>query len=123
MTQALKVVVRLAALAGGGLLFHLPSVAADETKYIQYACTPALQDAGRVEPDPASDLLRWPDGTLRLIDQGSAYYATEIEGVALPEWIDVFGAQAQRGNSEIGFVRSDNLTCAPLQICVAEGAL
>ena len=104
----------LVGLVGCSLLLSGPAARAAEPNYVQLVCMPELQDAGRMEPDAASDLLRWPDGTLRLLDQGSEYYATEVEEAPLPEWIDVFGAQAQRGSSEIGFVRSDNLTCAPL---------
>lgn len=114
MTQFFPLAARCAFLTGAGLLLAVSSAIAADPEYAQYACTPALQDAGRIEPDAASDLLRWPDGTLRTVDQDGEYYATEIAGEPLPEWIDVFGAQAQRGSSEIGFVRSDNLTCAPL---------
>lgn len=59
----------------------------------------------------AAELSRFREGYLRTVDIDGEYYATEIAGTPLPEWIIVYGAQSQRGNSKIGYVQTNNLTC------------
>lgn len=102
----------LASLTVTGLILTIPFATASDTPiYAQYACQPITQDVGRIEPSVAAELSRFAEGYLNTVDIGGEYYATEIADAPLPEWIIVYGTEAQRGNSEIGYVQTNNLIC------------
>lgn len=80
----------------------------------QYECTVVRQDAGREEPMMDAPLLRRSDDTLQVVSPGESYYTTDDPGPDGTGWIELYGAQAQRGNSFVGYFQSDNFSCTAL---------
>ena len=80
----------------------------------QYECAVLRQDAGREEPMMDAPLQRRGDDTLQVVSPGESYYTTDDPTPAGSGWIELYGTQAQRGNSFVGFYQSTNFSCAAL---------
>ncbi|MEP0521198.1 MAG: hypothetical protein ABJO09_16835 [Hyphomicrobiales bacterium] len=76
-----------------------------------FECKALRQDAGREEADMASPLLRRADETLHVIEVGELYYSSFDPEVDDVSWLELYGAQSQRGNSFVGFFQFANFRC------------
>ncbi|MEZ5879016.1 MAG: hypothetical protein R3D43_15380 [Tepidamorphaceae bacterium] len=80
----------------------------------QYECAVLRQDAGREQPAMDAPLQRRFDETLQVVSPGESYYTTDDPTPEGAGWIELYGTQAQRGNSFIGYFQSGNFNCSPL---------
>lgn len=78
----------------------------------EYECKTLRQDVGREEGDVSAPLLRRSDETLQVIEVGDLYYTSFDPVVDNLEWLELYGAQSQRGNSFIGFFQFEHFSCA-----------
>lgn len=97
------------------LLFAFPllvcSATAGTADVSAYECKVLRQDAGREEADLSAPLLRRVDGSLQIIEAGDVYYTSFDATSDNLDWLELFGAQSQRGNSFVGFFQFENLSC------------
>lgn len=78
-------------------------------------CIAIVQDVGRSDADMASQLARWPDGRLKLVEiDDPSYTSDDINNLKL-KWIELFGAQNGHGSSLLGFFLKENFQCAVLK--------
>lgn len=89
------------------------SVTANRAEAAQYECAALRQDAGREEPRPDAPLSRRSDDTLQVVSPGETYYTSDDPAPDGSKWIELYGAQSQRGNSFVGFFQSGNFSCTP----------
>lgn len=80
-----------------------------------YECVAQKRLAGREEPTPESAQSRLPDGQLRYLQKGDPGYASFDNGVQLPDWIGLFGAQNGHAGSFLGFYRSEDFRCEKVE--------
>jgi len=79
-----------------------------------FECVALVEDARREEASMASELIRWEDGRLRLVEKGAPSYAGEGPAKSESAWIDLFGAQAGHGSSYLGCFQARHFKCAPV---------
>lgn len=96
-------------VVGLGMALSISVAAADPS---QYECKTLNQDVGREEADIAAPLLRRVDGSLQLAEVGDVYYTSFDTLTDKLDWLELYGAQSQRGNSFIGFFQFKNFSCA-----------
>lgn len=103
-------------LIGGFILVlfgtYLPAQA-QET--VLWECVAIVQDVGRSDADMASELARWPDERLKLVEvDDPSYTSDDINDLGL-KWIELFGAQNGHGSSLLGFFLKENFRCTVLK--------
>lgn len=108
--RALAGIILQAVLLAGAF----PNAARSESDVRLYECFASTGVAGREEASMSAPLMRWGDGRLRTLEKGHAGYAAGPAGRSLPEWIELFGAQSMRGNSQLGNFRLKHFDCKPL---------
>ena len=91
--------------------FDATLVYADEVKI--YECTAKLEDAGRDTGSSCGALMRWSDGSLRMVHVGGVYYWHEVPGQPKPNWIELYGVPLGHGAQLLGFLESGNFDCVP----------
>ncbi|MFK8033594.1 MAG: hypothetical protein AB8B94_05550 [Hyphomicrobiales bacterium] len=103
------ITVTCSLVVGLGITLPTSEASADPS---QYECKALNQDVGREEADMAAPLLRRVDGSLQLAEVGDVYYTTFDTLTDKLDWLELYGAQAQRGNSFIGYFQFQNFSCA-----------
>lgn len=76
-----------------------------------YECKTLRQDVGREDADKSAPLLRRVDGTLQIVEVNDVYYTSFDPVVDDLNWLELYGAQSQRGNSFVGFFQFENFSC------------
>lgn len=99
----------------GGLIVAGFCVAASVTVALadvsEFECTALRQDVGREEADMAAPLLRRTDETLHVVEVDELYYSSFDPAMDDISWLELYGAQSQRGNSFVGYFQFANFRC------------
>lgn len=77
----------------------------------EYECKTLRQDVGRETADMSAPLLRHGDDTLQIVEADDVYYTSFDPTVDDLNWLELYGAQSQRGNSFVGFFQFENFSC------------
>lgn len=80
-----------------------------------YECTAQKRLAGREEAAADSPQTRMPDGQPRYVEKGDPGYTGVEMGKAMPEWIELYGAQNGHASSFLGFYLSKDFKCGKAQ--------
>lgn len=78
-------------------------------------CVAIVQDVGRSDADMASELARWPDERLKLVEiDDPSYTSDDINDLGL-KWIELFGAQNGHGSLLLGYFQKKSFQCTVLK--------
>jgi len=76
-----------------------------------FECTALRDEIGRIDPDPASDLMRWEDGGLRAMEKGSVAFTSDDPKAS--DWLLMFATPGGHGSSMYGYITRKSVSCTP----------
>jgi len=108
-TGTMKTVITCA--VAGLLLAGLPISDARAQDIQTYECVAQNRLAGREEAKPESPQTLMRDGQPRYVEKGDPGYMSVEKGEAIPDWIELYGAQNGHASSFLGFYKSKDFKC------------
>lgn len=78
---------------------------------VTYECVAQNRLAGREEAKPESPQTLMRDGQPRYVEKGDPGYMSVEKGKAIPDWIELYGAQNGHASSFLGFYLAKDFKC------------